>query len=317
MPSQSFFSINLTSFACGVRAPVDLFVGLADNKFVKVVRQGDEFDKDRLRNFQDRSVKEIFIAKNDFSVYVTYCLALLKRMNVANQTRQDCDFSLTGRIGEIVMSGLYSLGPSPEIGQQLTELNLSIMTAADKPSAFKLFLNDMLDIDTLVTRHSMATTILTYVLLRGMGWRTTKNIQAVTLAALVHDYTLFRFQDVYEKPRDQWSIEAEEAYSVHPQRTAAELLAKRIFDDDRVVRIVADHHELPDGTGFPNGLPLARIYPMALPLIMADRLSDILLSPQSPLHEMTLEAGVTYLKNREVKFYPVEYWDSLERAFNV
>ena len=64
-------------------------------------------------------------------------------------------------------------------------------------------------------------------------------------------------------------------------------------------------------TSAANGVASIWMY-LALPLIMADRLTHLLLDPHSQLKEKNFPRAVRYLKSREEDFYPESYWKALE-----
>jgi len=309
---EEFLGFEMSKFVCGSRAPVDIYVHLEDRKYLKVVRQGDSFVKDRVRSFQDREVKKLFLKKIDLSTYITYCLAHLKRTLLAKGKEQVKGFREVTKTADIVFLGLYETAGRADIGLQIEELANLLCEQAKSSDNFKSFVQDMLGVDNVVIRHCVATASLVFALVTGMKWQSANNVKALVCAALVHDLTLLDKPEVYLKSKDQWGPEVLRVYAEHPRLSASTLIERKMFEDDRIVRIVADHQELPDGSGFPNQLTLPRIFPMALPLIMVDRLVDLLLNPSVPLHNPGFVEAVRYLKNREERFYPVEYWNSLQ-----
>lgn len=314
MSPETLVGIPFQKFTCGARSPIDLYLDLGDGRFVKVVQAGDQFDRYRLQINKNPSEAKIYLRRTEFPNYLTYCVELSKRLFVAGKKNGVMDFYLSGRIIELMYTGFREMGLGTPLVNAMNELVDVLKEQTKENHSFSLFYNDLMNINDKVARHSFASTLIALVIVNGLRWKSDSNVRAIVMAGLLHDIGLLHSTEVFVRPKDSWSEKAWTEYHEHPQAGAALILDKQFVTDERVVRIVSGHEEIPDGSGFPNGLSLARIYPMALPIIMADRLVELFMGVESPLKTPNFPNAVAYLKNREERFYPGEYWKAIESA---
>lgn len=310
--NKLYVALSLAKFTCGKRAPVDIFLSIGESKILKVVRKGDLFEKERLRTYENHNVENIFVLRKDLHIYLLYCLSLMEKVIDTSGGQAGANLNLACRVSEVTLMAVQESENKSELCERVDSLCDLLIRQCSLSGAFKSFLESVIAIDNSVSRHSVATALISIQLAHGLKWRSEKNIKVLALGAFLHDVALLNFPEIYNLPREEWSPAAEEAFSKHPSEGASQLISKKLITDERVLRIVMDHEELPDGNGFPNGIGMSKIYPMALPVIMADRLVNLLLNPTSSLITRNFLGALKYLRNREEKFYPSDYWHALE-----
>jgi HD-GYP domain-containing protein (c-di-GMP phosphodiesterase class II) len=98
----------------------------------------------------------------------------------------------------------------------------------------------------------------------------------VRIASRLHDLgKVWISRDILDKPGPLTEREWEEVRR-HP-RTAARLLQRTALHD--LADIVVAHHERPDGTGYPDGIPSAEV-PLEAQIVAAADVYDAMLSPR-------------------------------------
>ncbi len=115
--------------------------------------------------------------------------------------------------------------------------------------------------DEHIAEHSVNVAILAMGLARSLEW-SDEDVERAGLAGLLHDLGKLRLdQGIVNKPGDLTEEEMEHVRS--HSRIGHELLR----DDDRihpdVARAVLEHHERPDGKGYPDGKFAGAILPLA------------------------------------------------------
>jgi hypothetical protein len=125
-------------------------------------------------------------------------------------------------------------------------------------------------------------------------------IANLVTAATLHDIGIAAVGfDPYAKPRSEWTSAEKTEYERHVDAGTALLKRCDPALPEEVLRIVGEHHERADGTGFPRGLRADRLHRGALILAVADRLDRLLLgagagetlkSPAAAVSELRAEA---------------------------
>ncbi|MEC5388114.1 HD domain-containing phosphohydrolase [Uliginosibacterium sp. H3] len=99
--------------------------------------------------------------------------------------------------------------------------------------------------------HSIDTAVLVDLLARKMDWNDARRRTAVC-AALTMNIAMIDAQTILALQRLPLSAVQKEAITTHPAQ-GADMLRAAGVSDELWLRIVADHHEVPDGTGYPAG----------------------------------------------------------------
>ena len=123
--------------------------------------------------------------------------------------------------------------------------------------------------------HSIMLAELCCAIACKVGWNSAPTFFKLTLASYLHDIPLksnelARCQTLEEaKVVCAQSAEGLNAFKLHPAR-AAEFARKFNEIPPDVDTIIVQHHERPDGTGFPRGLFQSQLAPLACLFIIAE-----------------------------------------------
>ncbi len=103
-----------------------------------------------------------------------------------------------------------------------------------------------------------------------------EDLESLGLGALLHDVGLSVLPFVVAvKPEGELSPEELSEYRIHPYYSMDVLTKRRMPMSASVQKMILHHHELPDGSGFPNGLKSHEIHPFAKILAFADAFDDL------------------------------------------
>jgi putative nucleotidyltransferase with HDIG domain len=154
--------------------------------------------------------------------------------------------------------------------------------------------------------HSMATAE-TALRIAGVLSQNDYSLEEVRNAALLHDIGKINIpMSILEKrgslDEGEWEI-----MRFHPQWGAEMLLT---MQDARIVRCsayVIQHHEKPDGTGYPGRRTLDQIHPAARIINIADRFVAMT-EDRAYRKAFTPECAIEALRDDVNLFFPTEYW---------
>ena len=118
--------------------------------------------------------------------------------------------------------------------------------------------------------HSLLVSYLCSSLCSRMDWNSPKSVEKICAAALFHDITLTNHELAFlsdcgqltEERKKDFSHEDLKRYKNHSNDGCQLITNAKNFPITDVANIIAGHHELPDGTGFPLGLGAQRVSPM-------------------------------------------------------
>jgi putative two-component system response regulator len=119
--------------------------------------------------------------------------------------------------------------------------------------------------------YSHASNVSSYATLFALGLGL-KNIEDIAMAALLHDLGLSKLpDDILAKEPEQRTKSEQEIYEKHVDYTLDVIKEKKLILSDLVRKIVLQHHEKYNGTGYPKHVLADRICIEAQVLSLADR----------------------------------------------
>ncbi len=278
---QNFCKIKLeTLLLSGNMFGFDVYVKISDDKFTKILSQGDRFNINDYAHYSVKKLKYLYLRQPDFTAFMNKFAeelqSLLADGSKPFSVESALDMSMS--VHEMIYESLPEMGFTPEL-QRLTKasIDMAINTVKKEPAIEKLLKPLMEDKSSYISWHSTALCYVACLLSSKMTWDSENTHYKLALAAILHDATI--------KDRDTASIRTREeleeriadpaernAYLQHPMQAAAMARDMKDFPGD-VDHILAQHHEMPDGSGFPLKINHTKISPLAALFIIAHHMT--------------------------------------------
>jgi hypothetical protein len=263
-----------TLLMVGTQFDFEIFLRLSGTKYVKVVRKGDIFDGEKYAHFQNKGVTHLFVPRDEFLSYLSTMASCLHRLLHSDAASLEESIVTTTRIFESMQEGFRSIGITPE-AQRVIKLtvNLAVRSIERNPNLKKLLQVLSKNQESFLAWHSVALSYIACKLCSLMTWDSQNTHYKLALAAMLHDIALVnpdwaRFESL-DEARAAGLTEADlESYRNHPLQAGD--LAKQLADfPGDVDYVIAQHHELPDGSGFPSRQNHTKISPISCLFIIA------------------------------------------------
>lgn len=143
-------------------------------------------------------------------------------------------------------------------------------------------------------QHALHSATVLTVLTQQLGWPA-EQVKRLVLAALTMNVSTLELQAVMAQQTDPPTTRQRDQIRAHPYESERLLRAAGVSDDDWLAA-VRDHHERPDGTGYPRGLTQVGDLAHAL------RLGDVFtakISPRAIRQAMPIQAAAKQLFQEE------------------
>jgi HD-GYP domain-containing protein (c-di-GMP phosphodiesterase class II)/CheY-like chemotaxis protein len=304
-PSEpEYYRIRLETLVKVAMMGCDLFVRLGDGKYVKVLRPGDRFESADLARYTAKQIEYLYLRKEDTKQLIDRLSRDIAGLgaggkDVALEVYQEIAESAHEVIREVV----GKLGVTPEV-QALTRkcVELAVKTLGKDPRVGETFRSMLVRRQNYLSSHSVVLAHLSCAIAHAVGWTSEPTFYKLALASFFHDlplqnHDLARIQtlDELEMARDRFSRQEVAAFREHPL-AAAKLVGELADFPADVDAIVAQHHERPDGTGFPNQLGALRLHPLACVFIVSHDLANFLQERGSAvaLSDFSIEMSGSY-----------------------
>jgi HD-GYP domain-containing protein (c-di-GMP phosphodiesterase class II) len=274
---NEFIGISLGIFK-RLQAPLffDVYVKLSDTKYTKLFNHGDMIDWERASSYAQKGVQSFFVTLNDYDKYNAYVSKVSAKYLA--QGDQLPSMEKVGLVKELVTITMHDLVHKTKVNQQVIG-NASVAVAScigelenDPKSMLKII--KLMSTYPDIFKHSIGTSIFAVMLAKADDITNPANLLHIGMGAFLHDighsFLSFNTEETDHLSPEQWK-----EMKTHPE------IGKRQLDAVKGVRsevldIIFQHHEQPNGHGYPNNLKGPEIYRPAKIVSIADSFSALI-----------------------------------------
>lgn len=150
--------------------------------------------------------------------------------------------------------------------------------------------------------HSLNTSVLAMMLAKALGFSSEQG-QMLGVGALLHDIGLMEVPDrVLKKRPEEYTKPERELRAMHVEYGVK--IGKQLGLAGEVLAMIAQHHEMADGSGYPLGIKLDKITPLARVVSLVN-FYDNLCNPADINQSMTPHEALSFMfAQRRTKFDP-------------
>lgn len=300
--ASDYIDISLTLLKTfSSKLAFDIFIKRTEKSYTKVFSKNDHIDWDRVTRYHDKGVQVFYCRKPDYQTYILFVEKLGQQLGespqgwrqeeaalflkeMANFTIQEIQTNF--RISPKAVSGAASFthGCIETLKENPKNLVKLISTLARKP---------------YLVKHATMTTMLSLILARQSGLEGDRTYRVIGMGALLHD--IGESQLCFDPEQEEF-LKGEQRQELmrHPE------LGKRMLDgikgiNEEVGLIIMQHHEQPNGQGYPNRIRGHQIYHPAKIVSVADSFSS-LITKRNFRDAFSVHAALSKMENDQGKF---------------
>ncbi len=249
--------VKLDYFIKYAKSAHDVFIQLGSDKFVRIMdeKNAKESVTEILNYYKAKKIEHVFITEDKFNELVLYY-----KDRTINYVRPEESVKIAGALFHLSVSTLTNLGMSSGM---IEKTNLALDQAIKeitKDNSLNDKFKNICENEGFIVGHSILLTHIAGNILQKTTYQFDSNIKRIGLAALVHDLALD--DELAQKEVNiNFVGDRVEKHKIlnHPMEAVKFLQSKNeLFEDTK--KIVLEHHEKPDGTGFPKGLNASNTY---------------------------------------------------------
>ena len=287
----------MTSLAC------DFYVKLSDEKFVKVLKKNDSFSSQDLVRYRSKSITWLYLHPADLDPFLEGLTNSMYSLMLNKALDWDLSYEVLEDAHHTVYETLRNFG-FPTKAQELAKQSarLAIKTAMNHPTLASMFTKRQNSSAFFINSHSIFLAHTSCLLAILMKWDSEETLYKIAIASVLHDLSikdhLNAMLELYlhsHQNLKSFDPEVVSTLKVHPEQSAA--LAREIKDlPVDVLDMILQHHEQPDGDGFPLGLKSHQIGPLVTLIIIAQDLANYiwLNDSHSTLSQFISDYGQSY-----------------------
>ncbi len=301
--SVAYTPVRLSVLANMMIISCDFYVKLGADNYVKVIRSGDLFLPEDAKKYIEKKIIDLYLAESDAKDFLGGYQALLNSTASRSSISPE-DLALLGAdFMETTQKLANALGWTEEVVETAHKsISVAIKAVAANPDILSLIEARASQPGSIVSKHVTLSSLLACAISQKLEWASEFTQVKLSMAALLHDICL---DDSFYEKIEEWNARARnrqdktdetDKYRSHV-RSAVEKIATIPGLPPDVDQIIMQHHEFPDGSGFPNGIMAGRISPLAAIFIFAEDLS-LKIGPDNDIRGATEE----FLKNSRSKY---------------
>jgi HD-GYP domain-containing protein (c-di-GMP phosphodiesterase class II) len=275
---KMFKPIKIIDIAPGEKLEFDTFLFLAaNNKHIKYSVAGDSLPKERTDKLKKHDIGALFISSKDTKKFYDYAAAKMKDVH-GNPTMSETEKAekMKSSVRDLFGNMFSESADSTESGKALVSEGQKIIKSFILQTTGKSTYERILAIAANNSDfYAHSSNVSSYASLFGLGLGVA-NIADIAMAALLHDLGLSKIpDDILAKDPEEWTHQEKEIYEKHVDYTMDVIREKKLILSDLTRKIITQHHEKYNASGYPKGIGGDRICIEAQIMSLADRFDYI------------------------------------------
>lgn len=249
---------------------------LISGKFVKMNYANDQF-LEILRKLQQRNMDEVYLKNSD-------CGAVLEHIKHSLSSKQFYDPKTTNEqrvetldgSHEIAKTFISRLGVNRETIEVMKSVNQKALSLLSESPSIYAFIKNFKKNCSEEFMIAITTGYLTSLVIEKFPWKSVHVKEKAGLAAILCDVTLKKEDFALIREHYKSGLDLDQRIKNHPKDVTGILGKKKELIPMETITIIEQHHERPDGKGFPVGIDIARFNQLSAIFIVCQRFTEML-----------------------------------------
>lgn len=274
----------------------NLYIKLGKDKFVKLFDEDDDTQTMDFQKYRDKGVDYFYITRETAMWIIDQIkkqISLFLRSNNFRFILRGANESAEKRFEQKILRMNDEVHIDKEYRAMVDQAVERIRNVIEKDVDVGQLINYLKahnETYSYYVQKRNATALIACTLARELDWFSKMTIDKLIYAAALSDITMaikphlirIRTLEELERKKDHLKPEEYRLYLNHPKE-GAELIKNYFSSSPPETEMLAyQHHELPDGSGFPLGLKAERISPLSALFIVANHFTDYYLNDDEP-----------------------------------
>ena len=286
--------INFLSILDGINK--NLFIKIGSDKYIKIFHEDDNTDILDIQKYKSKGINYLYLNRETANWVINQIQSQIEIFLKSNNFRfilRGASDSAEKRFEQKILRIDDEVHVDREFKESIDRAVEKIRSIVEKEAKIDNFLKvlkEKQDNYALFTQKMNLTSLIACTLARQLDWISKTTMDKLVYAAVLSDITLavrpelLKIQTLseFEKAKQTLTEEDQKIFLSHPKDSAN--LIKRYFTTapPETDSLAYQHHEMPDGSGFPQGLRAEKISPLSALFIVATDFSYYFLKDDEP-----------------------------------
>jgi response regulator RpfG family c-di-GMP phosphodiesterase len=303
-PISPLVRIRLDHFIKYAKDASEAYIQIGPEKFVKISEENPNTQNgnELLQHYVNKKIDYIYIRTSFLKKIIAE-----HRTTIANYKSPEDKIQLAGFVFNISLSALKAISIDEIELENINTIIEDTLNELLKDKNIYPLIKDLLGKEGFLIGHSFFSIYIAASILRETSFIFSKTLKKITMAALLHDISLGNLDicSLEMQENNLTQVKSNFALFNHPIESAKILVEKNDFFEE-VKKIIIEHHEKPDGNGYPKGLNANSISPLSALFILSHDIAIYLI--KNEYHSDLLNSFLKnkrdyYSKGNFTKFY--------------
>jgi hypothetical protein len=291
-PPEEYCAVKFSVLTVFENLEDDLFIKLPTGRFLKIFSEGDDVWDTDVERYAKKGVHYLYLNKLTYNWLLISLQKNIKEITRAIEEGEKPEITPSQEEKELAQRKLDNVVKiDDEMKKEVAAKVKKTMAQVKKVPALAKLLKKLMvkrdDQDYYKSHVTLLNQIL-IALCHALQWRQEATIEKLIFASYLHDITLINHpklaklqtKDELDALGDEVTEEERQLFLDHPNKIK-EIVSKMPEAPIDADTIISQHHERPDGSGFPNGFPANRIHPQSALFIIAHDLVNYIIDDEN------------------------------------
>ena len=272
---EAYVPVPLSLLKRVKKIEVPLYVKINDHKYVRITSSPIDFSEDEEKKYAERGITSLFVDSLSAEAFIASYRKEVLSLEAWNQSNPS-DHEMISLNTELLKSMSQHFGWTPATIELTKDCIYKALHLVKSNPEMQAVFNQFHKIERFgFPDHCTASLMFSLQLLKSMGFEDEMTMAKITFCSVLHDLTLSDEQYAHKNKviakihKSETRTQEEQTIFEHPIR-AAELCRNWDFCPPFIDQIILNHHERPDGSGFPFGRKASEIDLLSSAFIMAE-----------------------------------------------
>ena len=311
---QEYIPLPTTDFIAGLKAPVNLYIKLGEDKYVLLCKAGSKTNSSQLTSYKNKKINYLWTKKQDFINISKHNLIVAGiAVNSSNcNTKQKSKFLSSA--ANTVFSEMEHLGINESSYKNVKEITKATISLVQQNNNIFEIMNTLKLNSIDLVRHSLSVSTFSLMIAHELKWKNKVALEKLSVGALLHDIGLNSIsKEILNKPIALMNAEELQIYESHPFK-GMEMMMSLGFIPDDIISIIFEHEENRIGQGYPRKIRGIKMHPLARIVALADAFTNLVVQNVNQPMEKTPKEAIYYIEKIMGQPYDKEAFKALKKA---
>lgn len=277
---EKFCKVKIEYFFKSDILTCDVYIQISEEKYLKILNRHEKYEANEIQKYVDKGITHLFIKDTDYKLFVN---GMIRNIQAQKNNKMPIKQGTTNTIPLACIETVHELvGKIGLTSQALILTNESINQTLNliKKSPLSKLLKATLGSGTYISELSLLTNYISCAICRESEWAAPDNYLRLSLASFFQNISLdndehARIEKITSPYFEQLSSKVKKSIIDHPNKSC-ELIESIAGLPLGVDKIIKNHHEKYDGSGFPRGIDHTKHEALTAIFIVSLELSNIL-----------------------------------------